>query len=74
VIALDHDSPVKCKAGEDRQGRVAVEAIGVVQIGNVFARLAEGGDLEIAVDPEGLATEMDMSGLSRGKALAGAVG
>src|SRR5512133_1798486 len=55
VIALDHHASVEGKAGEDRQGRVAVEAVGVVEIGNVLARLAECRDLELAVDPEGLA-------------------
>ena len=55
VIAADHDATVEGEPGEDRQRRVAVEAIGVVEIGDVFARLAERRDFEIAVDPEGLA-------------------
>ncbi len=38
VIALDHDPPVEREAGEDRQRGVVVEAIGVVEIGDVLAR------------------------------------
>ena len=55
VIAADHDPAVEGEAGEDRQRRVAVEAVGVVEIGDVLARLAERRHLEIAVDAEGLA-------------------
>ena len=55
VIAADHDAAVEGKAGEDRQRRIVVEAIGVVEIGHVLARLAERRHFEIAVDPEGLA-------------------
>src|SRR5207237_9461351 len=55
MVALDHHASVEGETGEDRQCRVTVEAIGVVEIGNVLARLAERRDLEIAVDPEGLA-------------------
>ena len=55
VIALDHDAAVEGEAGEDRQRGVAIEAIGVVEIGDVLARLAERRNLQIAVDAEGLA-------------------
>ncbi len=54
VIAADHHPTVEGEPGEDRERRVAVEAIGIVEIGDVFARLAEGRDFEITVDPEGL--------------------
>src|SRR5271157_492454 len=54
MIATDHHSPVEGKAGKDRERRVVIEAVGVVEIGDVLARLAEGRNLEIAVDPEGL--------------------
>ena len=59
VIAADHHAAVEGEAGEDRQRRVAVEAVGVVDVGNVLARLAEGRNLEIAVDAEGL-TDRDL--------------
>ena len=55
VIALDHHPAVEGKARKDGERRIVIEAIGIVEIGDVLARLAEGGDLEIAVDPEGLA-------------------
>jgi MoxR-like ATPase len=55
VVALDHHAAVEGEAGEDRQCRIAVETIGVVEIRDVLARLAERRDLQIAVDPEGLA-------------------
>ena len=54
VIALDEDAAVVGEAGEDRERRVAVEAIGLVQRRDMLGRLAEGRNLEIALDPEGL--------------------
>src|SRR6516165_5407162 len=54
VIPTDHHSPVEGEAGKDRERRVVIEAVGVVKIGDVLARLAESRNLEIAVDPEGL--------------------
>ena len=64
VIALDHDPAVEGEAGEDRQRRVVVEAIGVVDIGDVFARLAERRDLQSLSMPKVWRTEIVMSGLS----------
>ncbi len=55
VVALDHHAPVEREPGEDRECRIAIETIGVVEIRDVLARLAERRDLQIAVDPEGLA-------------------
>ena len=37
VIALDHDAPVETEPREDRERRLAVEAIGVIAVGNVFS-------------------------------------
>src|SRR6516225_2262478 len=54
VIATDHHSTVEGEAGEDRERRIVIEAVGVVEIGDMLACLAEGGNLEITVDPKGL--------------------
>src|SRR5215471_14008129 len=69
VIAADHDATVEGEAGEDRQRRVVIEAIRVVEIGHIFARLAERRNFEIGVDPEGLAhgnLDVGLAGWSRG--------
>ena len=71
VIALDHHPAVEGEAGEDRQRRVVVEAIGIVEIGDVLARLAEGRNLEIAVDAEGLTDRNRDVGLVQGKRAGG---
>jgi hypothetical protein len=55
VIAADHDASVEGKTGQNGECRVAIEAVGVINVGNVLARLAERRNFEIAVDPEGLA-------------------
>ena len=54
VIALDHDPAVVGKAGEDRERGVAVEAIGVVDLGHVFGRLRERRHLQVGIDAEAL--------------------
>ena len=54
VVALDDDAPVVGEAGKDGQGGVRVEVIGLVQVGHMVARLAEGGHLHVAVQAEGL--------------------
>ena len=38
VIALDHDAAVEGKARQDRQGGLAVEAIGRVDLRHMLAR------------------------------------
>src|SRR5579862_18355 len=54
VIAADHHPPVEGKTGEDRERRVMVEAVGVIVIGHVLARLAECRHFEIGIDAERL--------------------
>src|SRR6516164_5326421 len=67
VIATDLHSSIEGEAGEDRERGVVIKAVGVVEIGNVLTRLAESGNLEITVDPEGL-TDRDCDiGLIQGK-------
>ena len=55
VIALDHDAPVVGEAGEDRHRRVAIEQVGVVDLGHVLGRGTESRDFHVAVDAEKLA-------------------
>jgi hypothetical protein len=52
VIALDHDAAVEGEPGEDRQRRVMIEDVGVVDVGDVFRPLREAGDRHIHIDPE----------------------
>ena len=52
VIALDHAAPVEGEAGEDRQRRLAVEAVGAVDLGHVLGPRGEGGHLHVDVDAE----------------------
>ena len=54
VITLDHDPAVVGEAGENGQRRVVIETIGIVSVGHVGVGLAEGGDLHVTVNPEGL--------------------
>ncbi len=54
VIALDQHAPVEGEARQDRQRGVAVEAVGLVDIGHVVARPREGRDLHVGIDAEGL--------------------
>ena len=54
VITLDQHPPVVGEAGENRQRRVAVEAVGVVDDGDVLGAFAEPRHVEVAVEPEGL--------------------
>src|SRR5262249_15698115 len=55
VIAADHHPSIEGETGEDCERRVVIEAVGIVKIGDVLARLAKGGNLEGTGDPEGLA-------------------
>ena len=54
VIALDHDAPVVGEAGQDRERGVVVEPVGVVHVGHMLGSAAEGRNLEVAVEAEGL--------------------
>src|SRR5690606_3865802 len=54
VIALDHHAAVVGEAGEDGEGRVGIEAVSLVDIGHVAAGPAEGRNLHVVVDAEGL--------------------
>ncbi len=54
VIALDDDAAVIGKAGQYRERGVVIEAIGFVEIGHMLGRMAEGRDLHVAIDAEGL--------------------
>ena len=55
VIALDQGAAVVREAGEDRERRVAVEAVGGVELGHVLVGAAERRHFPIGVDAEGLA-------------------
>ncbi len=55
VVALHQHPPVVREAGEDGERRIAVEAIGLVDLRDVLLGLTERRRLEIAVDAEGLA-------------------
>src|SRR5215471_10980841 len=67
VIAADHHPPIEGETGEDCERRVVIEAVGIVKIGDVLARLAKGGNLEVTVDPEGLANGDRNVGLIQGE-------
>src|SRR3546814_17476809 len=54
VISLYLAPAVVGEARQDRERRVVIEAIGLVEIRYVLARLAEGRHLHLAVEPEGL--------------------
>ena len=54
VIALDHDTAVVGEAGKDREGGVAVEAVGLVDLRHVLGRLGKTRHLQIGIDPEAL--------------------
>ena len=62
---------LKAKPARIAKRRVVVEAIGLVEIGDVLARLAERRDLEIAVDAEGLADRDRDVGLVERKRVGG---
>ena len=62
VQALQHHTAIAGETREDRQRRVAVEAVCRVDVGYVLARLAECRHFEIAVDAEVWRTEIFMSG------------
>ena len=55
VIALNHDPPVVGETGDDGDRRIGIEMIRFVEVGNVFAALAEGRDLHVRIDAEDLA-------------------
>ena len=55
VIALDHDAAVEGEAGADGDGRLGIEAIGLVDLGHMAVALVEGGHGHVAVHAEGLA-------------------
>ena len=65
---------LKAKPARIAKRRIVVEAIGVVEIGDVLARLAESRDLQIAVDAEGLAHRNRDVGLIEREPPAAAVG
>ena len=67
MITADHHAPVESEAGEDRQRRVVVEAVGIVEIRDMLAHLAEGGNLKVAVDAEGLTNRDRDVGLIQGE-------
>ena len=52
VVALDQHPPVVGEAREDRQRRVPVEAVGVVDVRHVLAAFAERRHVQLAVEPE----------------------
>ncbi len=52
VIALDHHAAVVGKAREDRERRVAIEAIGRIEVRNVFVAVLERRNLHVRRDPE----------------------
>ena len=55
VIALDQDAPVEGEAGDDRQRRLKVELVGVVDIRHVLGPHGECRHLDVAVDAKHLA-------------------
>ena len=55
VIALDHHPAVIGEAGEDGDGGVGVEIIGLVEVRHLLADLTEGGHHHVAVEAEHLA-------------------
>src|ERR1700689_3136948 len=54
VIALNQNPAVESKACQNRQRGVAIEAVGLVDIGHVVARPRKGRNLHIGFDAEGL--------------------
>ena len=70
VIALDHDAAVEGEAGEDRQRRLAVEAVGLVEVGHIGRGLREGRDRHLRIDAEhGLGVDGDVGRGLRAEAL-----
>ena len=55
VIALDHYPAVAGETGADRHGRVGIEHIGRIEVGNPLVGLGEGRNFQVAVDPERVA-------------------
>ncbi len=63
VIALDHHAPVVGKARQNRQRRVLVEHIAIVEVRHTLVRLGEGGHDPVGVDAEYLAhADFDVRG------------
>ena len=54
VIALDHHPAVVGEAGQDRERGVAIEPVGLVDLGHVLGRLGEGRHLKVGIDAEAL--------------------
>jgi hypothetical protein len=54
VIAGDHDPPVAGEAGENGEGRLAIEEVVRIEVRDMLFRAGVGGDLEIRIDPEHL--------------------
>jgi hypothetical protein len=52
VIALHHDAPVVRKARQDRERRLGIEAVGVIELRHVLGLLREGRHLHVAFDAE----------------------
>ena len=67
VVAADHHPPIEGEAGEDCERRVVIKPGGVVEIRDMLARLAEGGNLEVTVDPKGLTDGDRNIGLIQGE-------
>ena len=55
VIPLDHHPAVMRESRQDRQRRVVVEMVGVIDVRHIVGALAEGGHIEILVQPEHVA-------------------
>ena len=47
---LHHNAAVVGKTGKDSECRIAVEAIGIINIRNMLASLAEGGHFQVRVE------------------------
>ena len=63
VVALDHHAAVVGEASQDRQRRVAVEPVGVVDLRHVLGRLREGRHLQVGIDAEALPhRDLDVGG------------
>ncbi len=62
VIALDHHAAVMGEACKDREGGVAVELVGAVQLWHAVGAVCEGLDLHVAVNSEDLADRDLLSG------------
>ncbi len=55
MIALHENAPVVSEAGQDRQGRLAIEHIGRIQVGHIFVRLGKSRNAHGHVQAERVA-------------------